>query len=142
MLFSEICLLYEKYKIKKLSPPVFKQGTRAYHSRVTTLIRLPLTMASLIEFGREMIRRNPIAVTGDPGIAYPCGSVCSSKTMFGKFAFTRSQHAQKRRDSLERFQCLLFLIIAVVGHFIISDGKKQANCFIPFYPSLHLAPAF
>ena len=47
------------------------QGTRALMncSRVTTLFRLSLTMTDLIGFGQEMICRNPIAVTGDPGIA-------------------------------------------------------------------------
>lgn len=53
---------------KKTLTPRLVQGTRAY-SRVTTLIHLPLTMASLIKFGQEMICRNSIAVTGNPGIA-------------------------------------------------------------------------
>ena len=61
----------ENCKIKKRSHPHthIVQGTRAKNSRVTTLIHLFLTITSLIKFGQEMIHRNSIAVTGDPGVA-------------------------------------------------------------------------
>ncbi|MEE1357937.1 MAG: hypothetical protein UHG68_10300 [Clostridia bacterium] len=54
---------------KNALTPYTVQGTRATYSRVTTLIHLFLTTTSLIKFGQEMIYRNSIVITGDPGVA-------------------------------------------------------------------------
>lgn len=69
--FAEIYMALNNQQNKTLSPPsIVILGTKA--SKLTCYHPISLTPheVSLIRFGREMIHRNPIAVTGDPVIAY------------------------------------------------------------------------
>ena len=63
-----VCTLVQTNK-KTLTPCIQNKGRERTDSRDTTLFHPPLTSADLIKFGQEMICRNSIAVTGDPGAA-------------------------------------------------------------------------